>query len=394
MKQSQDWLPSFAKLMETAAAAIPETGEAIRRLMARRNDFGITRLGSVTGLDRVGIPVAQVVRPGARSNAVAQGKGATVAQAAISALMEALETWAAERIAPERTWLAPPSNDQDANVWAELWQRMPVNELHRPLMWIEGWDVMSGRTCSVPLALVDTVYTLPSPHAAWLPRNTTGLAAGTDVHQAVRHACLEILERDARYWALRKPHFFDRYQVATASVVSGRAGAIVARLRHSGLQTGIWSIPAAHGLPIYWCQVMEGDGQMELAPLPAEGFGCDTSHDAALSAALLEACQARMTAIAGAREDVTADFYRGRIDRGRLAAWRMQLGAGGVPLPTDTAEIGVRTKLDALVEALRLAGAGAAIVVPLFVDLTIPLVVVRVVAPPLRTNPEESGHGS
>ena len=62
----------------------------------------------MTGLDCVGIPVVQAVRPLARSNVVTQGKGWTVAEAAIAALMEALETWAAERIPPERTWRAAP----------------------------------------------------------------------------------------------------------------------------------------------------------------------------------------------------------------------------------------------------------------------------------------------
>ena len=97
---------SLAALLSAPPAPPPPVAETVRRLLTRRADFGITRLGSVTGLDRVGIPVAQVVRPLARSNAVTQGKGATVAEAAIAALMEALETWAAERIPPERTWRA------------------------------------------------------------------------------------------------------------------------------------------------------------------------------------------------------------------------------------------------------------------------------------------------
>jgi len=53
--------------------------------------MGITRLGNITGLDRIGIPVAVAVRPNSRSVSVSQGKGLELAQAMASALMEACE---------------------------------------------------------------------------------------------------------------------------------------------------------------------------------------------------------------------------------------------------------------------------------------------------------------
>ena len=142
-------------------------------------------------------------------------------------------------------------------------------------------------------------------------------------------------------------------------------------MRQAGLEAGIWRIPTAHGLPVYWCHVMQGEAARDLAPLPAEGFGCDTTEDAALAKALLEACQSRLGAIAGAREDVTAEFYRDGLDRDRLAAWRRQLGAGGAPLPADDPAAG--GGLDRIVAAMGAAGARAAIVVPLCVDPAIPL---------------------
>jgi hypothetical protein len=54
-------------------AVSPEaTLRRIRPLMA---PAGITRLADVTGLDRVGIPVYQAIRPGSRNLSVSQGKG-------------------------------------------------------------------------------------------------------------------------------------------------------------------------------------------------------------------------------------------------------------------------------------------------------------------------------
>src|SRR5690242_11549896 len=58
---------------------------------------GITRLADVTGLDRVGLPVVLAVRPLGRSLAVSQGKGLTREQAAVSAILEAMELHHAER---------------------------------------------------------------------------------------------------------------------------------------------------------------------------------------------------------------------------------------------------------------------------------------------------------
>src|SRR6266852_5443074 len=64
--------------------------------------MGITRLGNVTGIDHIGIPVAVAVRPNSRSVSVAQGKGLELPQAMASALMEACEGFHAEDIGPMR----------------------------------------------------------------------------------------------------------------------------------------------------------------------------------------------------------------------------------------------------------------------------------------------------
>ena len=64
--------------------------------------MGITRLANITGLDRIGIPVAIAVRPNSRSVSVSQGKGYDLPQAMASALMEACEGFHAEEIGQSR----------------------------------------------------------------------------------------------------------------------------------------------------------------------------------------------------------------------------------------------------------------------------------------------------
>ncbi len=72
----------------------PEATLALTRPLLPR--LGITRVGVLTGLDVVGIPVAAAYRPNSRSIAVHQGKGRTPAAAKVSAVMEAAECWHAE----------------------------------------------------------------------------------------------------------------------------------------------------------------------------------------------------------------------------------------------------------------------------------------------------------
>src|SRR5207244_6295350 len=77
--------------------------ETLIRFRPFASRMGITRLGNVTGLDRIGIPVVVAVRPNSRSVSVSQGKGLDLAQAMASALMEAIEGFHAEEIGEGRS---------------------------------------------------------------------------------------------------------------------------------------------------------------------------------------------------------------------------------------------------------------------------------------------------
>ncbi|MBD9521153.1 YcaO-like family protein [Ensifer sp. ENS07] len=379
---------SLEGVLNAPSPAPPDTWQTVEKILALRRDFGITRLGSVTGLDRIGIPVVQVVRPASRSVSVNQGKGLSYAQAAISGLMESLEGWASERIPAERVWRASLADMNADGMWSHLHPAATPPADSNDLAWISGWDLISGSFRPVPLAAVDTNYVIPSPHPHWLQRNTTGLAAGTSLQQALIHGCLEILERHAHHLATRRPHFFDRYQIGVDTIGGGKSGEILGRLRQAGLAAGVWALPSPSGLPAYWCHVMEDPARVPLAPLPASGFGCDIDHDPALAKALLEACQSRLGAIAATREDVIGRFYA-PPERSELIAWFETLSRGGLPFPENEPAHGGENPLPAILEAMVAAGVKAVVVVVLFSDEALPLHVVRVVAPPLEVSIEE-----
>lgn len=358
-------------------------------LLSSSSRYGITRVGSITGLDRIGIPVCQAVRPMALSNAVTQGKGDTPVQAAISAIMESIETWAAERIPQDRIFEA--SADSLAQDVRELYDpiassQAPENWSSRTTAWITGWDVLKERPVPVPLAMVDTVYTVPSPHPPVFPRTTTGLGAGTTLGEAVQHAGLEVLERHAVAQARRAPGFFDDWRIATSSLPRGAAADVAERVRSAGFAIGLWEASRGKSLPTVWCHVMEADDRPSLAPLPAEGFGCHPDAGTAVLKAIVEACQARLSAISGAREDLTRRIYPRVHDDAGLRDWREFLArdSHGRAL-ADPAPTSAGAAFDVLLRALREAGAGSAIVVPVHWDDVAGIYVVRLVAPPLAT---------
>src|SRR6202008_263287 len=105
--------------------------------------MGITRLGNVTGLDRIGIPVVVAVRPNSRSVSVSQGKGLDLAQAMTSALMEAIEGFHAQEVgegrrAPYRELAA---NHSVVDPLSLCTTGRPFDDAS-PISWLEGFDLL------------------------------------------------------------------------------------------------------------------------------------------------------------------------------------------------------------------------------------------------------------
>ncbi|MCP9984172.1 hypothetical protein [Actinomadura madurae] len=80
----------------THRARLPE--DTLRGLEPILDQVGITRIADVTWLDEIGIPVYQAIRPDSWSLCVSQGKGLTGDLAKVSAVMESIELWHAERM--------------------------------------------------------------------------------------------------------------------------------------------------------------------------------------------------------------------------------------------------------------------------------------------------------
>jgi ribosomal protein S12 methylthiotransferase accessory factor len=290
---------------------VVDPAAALARVLPLAPRLGVTRLGVLTGLDGLGIPVAAAYRPNSRSIAVHQGKGGTLAAAKVSALMEALECWHAESAAlPLRlaSWQEIGRHGRATDP-----RRLPrtgrgAAEMER-LLWVEATDLVSGAPVWVPYELVSADFTLPLPAGFGLFQATTnGLGAGSHWLEAVLHGLYEVVERDAvALWHALPADGQAARAVDPASVDGPASAALLACFAAARVAVGIWNVTTEIGLPAFLALAAAPAGADGVEP--ELGSGCHADRDVALARALAEAAQARLTRISGARDDFIPESY-------------------------------------------------------------------------------------
>jgi YcaO-like protein with predicted kinase domain len=298
--------------------------------------FGITRIADVTGLDRIGIPVAMAYRPNARSISVSPGKGFDWASAKTSALMEAVEGWHAERvIAPLLHASVNELRFERRLIDVAGLPRRASGELHDDLrlLWIEGRDVLGGAALWVPFEVVHTNYTYPMQAASGaLVASSNGLASGNTPTEALNHALCEIIERDAvTLWFALDPESRRATLVDPGTVDDPICRAVLARFEQAEVAVAIWDVTSDVGIPTFRCAILDAAASALRPHFPGIGAGCHPRREVALLRALTEAAQTRLTLISGARDDLGAAQYFDATDRdayARLRAVMIPRGSG------------------------------------------------------------------
>lgn len=367
----------------------PSPPDLLRRLLPRLADFGITRLGDITGLDRLGIPVMQAARPLSLSNSVAQGKGATVEMAALSAVLEAAECFFAERM---NRFEVTKASAKELAVEPDRFMRHMTDECpaswhEAQTAWVPAEDLLSPRRSPVPLALVHTAYVHPPERQdAWFEASTNGLAVAGSRHDAIVHGLLECFERDALAGAQRMHGFFQRCRIDPATIRDAGLLALLDSLRAAGLLVALWRAEARGGVPVIWCHLLEEDAHAgSLVPLPADGSAAGLDPAAAAVRAIREAAQSRLAAISGAREDITRLSYPRYPDWDMIEAHRRLLRDG--PRPVHFESLGAGRGEDWLADLLargEAAGLSSILVVDLATAPFDDLAAVKVLVPDLE----------
>lgn len=310
----------------------PGTKDVLGRLLPLVGDLGITRIGDITGLDRIGIKVMQATRPLSLSNSVAQGKGATAEAAAVSAILEAAECFFAERLSHFDVLTASADDlGIDPGEFApHLSQTCPPDWHSDAMAWTAATDLLSAASRMIPLGLVHTAFTWPPDRRdACFEASTSGLAVALNEHDAVLHGLLECFERDGLARANGTHGFFQRFRIDPATVDDPVLNALIDQVRSAGLLVGLWRVPAHSDVSVIWCHLLEEDrGNGTLIPFPAEGSAASLDPAAAACRAIAEAAQSRLAAISAAREDITRQAYPRYPDWAMIEAHRTLLRDG------------------------------------------------------------------
>lgn len=356
-----------------------ETWEALLPHLA---PAGITRLADVTALDRLGVPVYQAVRPASRNLSVSQGKGLTPAAARVSAAMEALELWHAERldhlpqvrVSLREMEYANPIRGRDLP-----WVEGAVGLDAAPVPWVPARSLVSGRRAWLPRELLEVDFTVPEVlRPRMLYASSNGLASGNCPEEAQLHALCEVVEHHGLH--LSREGSRGRTALDPGSVDDPACRRLIEGVARAGMKLGIFDVGWEAGVPSLQVDLVAPD-----LPNVWLGAGTHPSPAVALARALTEAAQSRLAYISGARDDLPrlgVGPDRGAGDHRSYESYVPP--AGGRPfgeLP-DLSTESVARDLETVVE--RVAAAGHE---PYWVDLTRPEVgvsVVRVFVPGLR----------
>ena len=350
------------------------------------SDIGVTELKDITHLDRVGVPVVTATRPSAGLGAISvySGKGATEIQARISAIMESVERCFAEipetnvdfrdKTVDTDRIIETYEDLEDANAIdpETLLLPEPITPGTR-LEWMSGWDILNDCEMLVP---ANAVYH-PYVRGMFMFRsNTSGLASGNTIEEAIVHGLLEVIERDAISIAEYSRN------VGTEIVLQEDDGEVYDlknKFESNGIPVKLWLLPSITGIPVVVAAL--DDIKTKDPTMLVMGAGAHLSPEHAIFRALTEAAQFRLAQISGAREDVQrrSGFVVGAgYDRMKRMNkfWYEDGETTTLPeipdLSSDTPAGSIRT----IVERLRLCGAAEHVII---VDISQPWIDVPVI---------------
>jgi len=282
--------------------------ETLARIEPKVPAAGITRVADITNLDRIGIPVFSCIRPTAEEGAITvyNGKGATVEESRISAIMEGIERYSSEvhnrriergfyhelfgrgRIVDPKDLILPLSANPD-----------------QILSWIEGYDIANEEKVLVPAEAV--FHPLLPHHQSLFRTNTNGLASGNTMEEAIFHALSEAIERDA--WSLVEASR-DTGPIVQ-KIDDGLINWMQKKFANATVDVTIRDITSDIGIPTM--AAVADDVLLKDPMLLTMGMGTHTSARIAVMRALTEVAQSRLTQIHGAREDTPVAQLRKRM---------------------------------------------------------------------------------
>ena len=269
------------------------------------------------------------VRPLALSLTVSQGKGITDSLAIISAVMESIEQFHAEhwdRTGPVVSLGDAHRDDRFASP-ASLSLRSDARITDdTQVIWVEGVDLVSRRPAYLPKELLDLDFRMRRGVKPIFLSSSNGLASGNTREEAIVHGLCEVIERDQScLWQIEQSLAPDpeARMIRLETIDDPICRAQIEVCRRHNLDIWVWSNVYDIDVPVFSCMIADR-GNATFYPQRASGYGCHPVPGVALSRAITEAIQSRLTHISGVRDDVTWERYRNDIattDRSNAAAF-------------------------------------------------------------------------
>lgn len=269
-------------------------------------------MADITRLDRIGLPVWQAIRPASKALCVHQGKGASIADAQLGALLEAVESHAAENFVAagvSASWQSLNSNQRPAQIADFARDRHNAPDVGTETVWIEA-ERADGGILMVPEPCVSLDFTRDK--SSRFERVSAGLSTGSTLADARRAALLELIERDAVN-RFDQGDYFARLacELDEGTVSFDWLADLRERLGSLGIDLRLFAAPSPTGVPVFIAAVSE-DAKVARPYAGTVGHAAHPDPEIALFQAVAEAIQSRLTYIAGSRDDCWPWDYEGR----------------------------------------------------------------------------------
>ncbi len=321
--------------------------------------MGITRLGNVTGLDRIGIPVVVAVREGFHAEEVREGRRASYRE------------------------LAANHRVVDPLTLCTTGRPFDVDTI---IPWLEGFDLLQQEPCWVPAEIVHTDYTQPLD--GYFLAGSNGLASGNHLVEAISSSICELVERDAvAVWNASGIRARAQRGLDIVSVDDPDCRTLLAKYEKAGIPVRLWDVTTDIGIAAFVCDIRDPSANEPGGLHRFQGSGCHPDRAIALVRALSEAAQTRLTYITGIRDDLLPSEYyeppNAELMDALLDALRQETAPQSLRAVSTFAADDLSQDLRWQLERLRSAGFTRVVVVDLTrPDFAIP--VVRIVIPGLE----------
>jgi ribosomal protein S12 methylthiotransferase accessory factor len=281
----------------------------LKHAQALARGLGISRVTDITRLDVVGVPVFASIRPEAQpgSLCVNAGKGIAVSEARVGAYMEAIEYAFAEynRASLEIIWAPAGEVLEGRDSILDFCPVMNAEiDLGEPLACVKAKDLTNGRKYLVPAELVFLPYPSQLGGSQYFGSNSNGLCSGNSVLEATIHGIAEVIERDICS--------FESINDTSALVVNRSLPSTIRKIATNlfavGMNLYVRYVKNVFAMPYFMAVVAESKA---INPIYVSvGYGCHPLKEIALTRAVCEALQSRLSFIHGGRDDLVNRYQR------------------------------------------------------------------------------------